>query len=213
GEVGELHRLCAFQKRRQIRAVLAKVAQKSFPAVAKWILDRQRIGNLMPLREEIEAGGTAPAEEGVRCVDRALRETAHAPGHCRATTTIDLNHHCIVAAHASGPAIHDNSNGTALELEERMGGILDIDVIEPPALIHALWYRGCHQGADTDHWRSQPINHVAPMRHHIERNTTTLGTPVIPAGALAFLSLAIEDPRSRIDLDRENAAKKTGILH
>src|SRR5262249_40578153 len=167
---------------------------------------------LLPLREEVHIGGATPPQESFRRVYSALREAAHAPPPCGARSAVDLHDHPIVASHACGPAICDNTHRTALELQKRVRGILHIDRIGLPALVTTLRYGGRHQGAHPDHRRGKPINHVAPVRHHIERDAAAFGTLVVPAWPLAFLGLAVEDPRSRIDPDPEDAPEKAGIL-
>src|SRR5215510_12343288 len=94
-----------------------------------------------------------------------------------------------------------------------MRRILNIDCVELSTFVHALRDRGRHQGTYSNDRRGQSIYHVAPMRHHIERNAASGGTSIVPARALAFLRRAIEDPRPSIYLDRENSAEEAGILH
>src|SRR5437763_1672769 len=46
-----------------------------------------------------------------------------------------------------------------------------------------------------------------------QRKPAARGALVVPAGALALLARAVEDPGTRIDFDREDSAEKAGILH
>ena len=102
---------------------------------------------------------------------------------------------------------------TALCVKQRMRGVLDVNGVGLPTLVYPLRDGGRHQRAHAGHGRSQPVDHVAPVRHHIERDTAALGAFVVPARALAFLRRAVEDPGPGIDLDREKTAEEAGILH
>src|SRR5262245_35543617 len=169
--------------------------------MAKRVLDWKRIGHLLPLCEEVHIRGTAAAKESYRCVDRALREAPHAASDGGACRPVDLHHHRIVAPHSRGPAVCDHANGTAFELEQCVRCVLYINCVGLSALVYTFRDGSRHQGAHSDHRRGEPIHHVAPMRHHIERYAATLSALVVPAWALAFLCLAVENPRSGIDPD------------
>src|SRR6476646_696030 len=90
--------------------------------------------------------------------------------------------------------------------------IFDVDGIKATLFVHSFGYRRRHQRTYCSHWRGQSVDHVAPVRHHIECNPSAFCSCVIPAWSLACLGLSIEYPGPSIDTDREYAAKEAGIL-
>src|SRR5689334_12635790 len=90
--------------------------------------------------------------------------------------------------------------------------ILGIDGIEAALLVRSFGYRRRHQRAHCSHRRGQAVDHVAPVRHHIECYPAAFCALVVPTWSLACLGFAIENPGPGIDTDREYAAKEAGVL-
>src|ERR1700761_4895451 len=90
--------------------------------------------------------------------------------------------------------------------------ILDVDGIKTALLVRSFGYRRRHQRTYCSYWRGQSVDHVAPVRHHIECYASAFCALIIPAWSLACLGLSIENPGPSIDTEREYAAKEAGIL-
>ena len=89
-----------------------------------------------------------------------------------------------------------------------MDGVVHIDLVALPLLVDPLAGWRCHQRADAPDGRHQPVEHVAPMRHHIEREPAALRALVVPARALACLRSCRRRSMSRHRSDREDAAEE-----
>src|SRR5690348_5443552 len=93
-----------------------------------------------------------------------------------------------------------------------MRRILDVDGLKTALLVHSFGYRRRHQRTYCSHRRGQSVDHVVPVRHHIECDPSAFCALVIPAWSLARLGLSIKNPGPGIDTDRQYAAKEAGIL-
>ena len=63
---------------------------------------------------------------------------------------------------------------TLSELQERMGRVLHIHDVGLATLVYPLGNCRGHQRTDSLYWRGQPVDHVPPVRHHIQCDTATL---------------------------------------
>src|SRR5689334_1739766 len=130
----------------------------------------------------------------------------------RTICAVDLKEKRIVIARPGGPSVRERGHDPAIEGKERMHRILDIDVVAFAALVDAAWGRRAKLADDALHRRTEALQHVAPVGHHIEHQATAVALAVIPARALAFLPLAIEDPGAGLDANGEDTAEEAGAF-
>src|SRR3954466_6062774 len=99
----------------------------------------------------------------------------------------------------------------ALELEGRIGRIVDIRLVGPAVLSDAF---GDMRGAQAAHrldLAEQVVEHVAPVAEHIEDDAAALGRLVVPARALGLLPVALEHPVAELAADGEEAADEAAL--
>ena len=168
-------------------------------------------GHFLPVRHQVDAARPGGLDEGLRRLGRRLGEAAEAAGHGRALRAVDLHHHGVVAARPRRPAVGDHADRAALHLQQGVVGVLGIDRVALPAFVDPLGDGRGHQRADAGDRRHQPVDHVAPVRHHIERQPAALAPSGSSSSAAGIPARAVEDPRAGIDLHRQDAAEEARL--
>src|ERR1051326_3624315 len=181
---GELDALGAFEERRRKRRVLGDMAQEQFPARPIAILEGKDVGHFLPLLVKIHLLRLFGADEGLWRRDERLHKATMQAGNRRAQRAIDLDLQEVVALDPARPGRADLRQDTALQLEDREGVILDIDIVRLAALVDAARLHGRMAARDGVDGPEQSIEDVAPMRKHIEDQPAAGGFLVIPARAL-----------------------------
>ncbi len=99
------------------------------------------------------------------------------------------------------------------ELEGRIGGVVGIRGVGLAGLVDA---RGNVGGAEARHRldrAEQVVEHVAPVRQHIEDDAAAFLLAVVPARALRRLPpVALEHPVAELAAHRQDAAEEAGVL-
>src|SRR5712691_11152245 len=112
-------------------------------------------------------------------------------GDRRAQGTVDLDLQQVVALHPVYPGRADLRQCAALQLEDREGMVLDIDLVAPAALVAARRQRGHVAAGNCGDRAEQTVEDVAPMGEHIEDHPAAARLPVIPAWPLRRGELAV----------------------
>jgi hypothetical protein len=112
--------------------------QEQLPTGTVAVAQRLDVRHLLPLL--VEDHGLRPLwiEERFRRSDERLHEAAVEAAHRRAEGAVDLDLKKVVALDAVSPRRADLSQNTARELENRKGGVLDIDIVAFAALVATL---------------------------------------------------------------------------
>jgi hypothetical protein len=116
------------------------------------------------------ACGRSGSKNGFRRSDERLHEAAVEAAHRRAEGAVDLDLKKVVALDAVSPRRADLSQNTARELENRKGGVLDIDIdidiVAFAALVATPRDRGRVAARHRFDLAQQAVEDVAPMGEH-----------------------------------------------
>src|SRR6266851_934251 len=209
---GELDALGAFDQRRRKRRVFGDMAQEQFPAGAIAVLEWLDLGDFLPLFVEHHGLRLLGAEKRLRRRDRWLDKAAMQPSDRRAQGAVDLDLQEVVALHPVRPGRADLRQGAALQLEDREGMVLDIDLVAAAVLVAPCRQRGHVAARDRGDRAEQPVEDVAPMGEHIEDQPAAALLPVIPARALRRGELAVEHPPAEFEPDRQHPAEELRLI-
>ncbi len=99
----------------------------------------------------------------------------------------------------------------ARELEGGIGGVIRIRLIDLAVLVAALRNMGSAEAAHGFDRAEEIVEHVAPMRHHIEDYAAAIGFAIVPGRALRRLPVALEHPIAEFAAHREDAAEEAAV--
>ena len=186
-----------------------EMAEEIFPADAIRIPVRTLSGDLCPMLAIVDAEIGRDAEvSGARHLHVGLNPATVQPRNRRSAGTINLEGEQIVAAQARGPRTGDGAGDTAFELDQGGNRVLDIDTIARASFVDALGRRGGQRNRHAANPAEQSLDHVTPMRKHIEHEAAAILAPVIPARPLAGLRGAVKNPPAEFNAKTGDAAEK-----
>ena len=122
-----------------------------------------------------------------------------------------MERHQVVAAHPRAPRHVDMRDHAALELERRIGGVVDVVLVGLAVLVPALRDMRRAEARHALDIAEQVVEHVAPVAHHVEDDAAALGLLVVPRRPLRRLPVALEHPVAELAAHREDAAEEAGV--
>src|SRR6266851_9626976 len=158
------------------------------------------------------ACGRSGSKNGFRRSDERLHEAAVEAAHRRAEGAVDLDLKKVVALDAVSPRRADLSQNTARELENRKGGVLDIDTVAFAALVATPRDRGRVAARHRFDLAQQAVEDVAPMGEHIQDEAAARRLAIVPARPLRRIELPVEHPPAEIEPDRQHAAEEIAVV-
>ncbi|CAM5581020.1 hypothetical protein STENM223S_10907 [Streptomyces tendae] len=151
-------------------------------------------GHLLPLVAEDLGGGDVRVPDRLRG-GRAVLDAAAPQARDRgALGAVDLELHQFVAVDAHRPGGVDLGDRAALQLEDAVGGVVGGGVVGLAVLVPALRDVGGGEGLHGRHPAEQLVEHVLPVREHVDDDAAAVLRAVVPRRALRLLPVALEDP-------------------
>ena len=121
---------------------------------------------------------------------------------------VDLEREQVVAPHPRRPGRQDRADRAALQFDQGRGVVLDVDVVARAALVDPLGRRRRQRGDDAPHRPERVLDHVAPVRIHVEDEPAAVLPAVVPARPLAGHLGAVEHPPAELDAEADHAAEE-----
>src|SRR5918993_3017181 len=115
----------------------------------------------------------------------------------------------LAAVDANRPGRIDLDDHFALQLENAVGGVVGGGGILAALLIPALRNVGDGLGGHGLHFSEEVLEHVVPMREHVEHDAPAILGPIVPAGPLARQQITFEDPVPELPPHREDASEES----
>lgn len=126
---------------------------------------------------------------------------------------VDLERHKVVAAHANRPGRVDVGDDAALEFERRIGCIVGVGPVGLAILVDTARDMGGGIATDRLDLAEQVVQHVAPVRQHIEDHAAAVGRAIVPGGALRLHApIAFEYPVAKFAANRQYLAEEAAVL-
>ena len=167
--------------------------------------------HLLPRLEELDRLRHVRIPHRPRRVDPRLAPALLQARHRRAVRAVDMERHEIVAPHPRAPGHVDVRDHAALELEGRIGGVVDVVGVGLAVLVPALRDMRRAEAGDALDIAEQVVEHVAPVAHHVEDDAAALRLLVVPRRPLRRLPVALEHPVAELAAHREDAAEEAGV--
>src|SRR5882672_10683448 len=211
GAVDQLQPLCALQQVPFERRVFANVADEKLPfgleRVVVWLVVR----NFLPVGAKIVRLTHVRIPYRPGRFGKRLGEAARQARHGRATRTIHLERHQIIAAHAYAPGTVEMRDDSASEPESRVRGIVGGCAVFPAVFIPAGRDVPRTETGNALDFPEQVVEHVAPVAQHVEDDSSAVLLAVVPGGPLRGLLIALEHPVAELAPDREYFPEESGV--
>ena len=150
-------------------------------------------------------------QTGLGVADAVLDAAVAQSGDRRALGAVDLELDEFVAVDPDRPGGVDLGDRAAVELEDAVGGVVGGRVVRLVVLVPALRDVGGGDGLDGLHPAEQLVEHVLPVREHVDDDAAAVLGAVVPAGALGRLPVALEDPVAELAADGEDPAEEAAV--
>ena len=124
---------------------------------------------------------------------------------------VDLELDELVAVDPRGPARVELRDHAALELEDRVGRVVGGGGVGVALLVDALGDLGDRPRVDRLDAAEEVLEHVVPVREHVDDDAAAVLGAVVPARALGGLPVALEDPVAELAAHAEDAAEEAGV--
>ena len=124
---------------------------------------------------------------------------------------VDMKGDEVIAMHARRPGRVDLRDDAAFQLERRIGRIIGIRMIASAALIDARIDVSRPAAADRLDLAEQIVEHVPPVRQHVENDAPAVRLAIVPGRALRGLKVALEHPIAELAPHREDAAEEARV--
>ncbi len=209
--LGELHALGTFQQRPFERRAFVEMADEHLPLGLEAVVVGGAVRHLAPGLEKVDGLRNVGVPHRPRRVHPRLAPALLQAGDRRPKCTVHMESDEIVASHASAPGAVDVRDRAAVELEGRIGGIVNVGVVGFAVLVPAPRDVRGSQAAHALHLAEQVVEHVAPMAQHIEDDAAAVLLAVVPRRPLRRLPVAFEHPVAELAAHREDAAEEAGI--
>ena len=196
--LGELHVADAGGEIRLHRRAGHDMAQEILPADAIGVLERPDVRHLVPVGAivHVQIGGDGEMR-GARRLRVGRGPAPVQAGDGRALGAVDLEREQVVAPHPRRPGRQDGADRAVFQLDQGRGIVLDVDVVARAALVDPLRRRRRHRGDDAPHRPERVLDHVAPVRIHVEDEPAAVLLAVVPARPLARPPRCRRTPTSR----------------
>src|SRR5712671_7373889 len=211
GAVDQLQPLCALKQVPSERRAFAYVADEKLPFGFERVVVGGLVRNLPPV------GGKVMGLTHVRIPYRPgrfakrLGEAARQARHGRATRTIHLECHQIIATHAYAPGTVEMRDDPAREPESRVRGIVGGCAVFAAVFTPAGRDVPRTEAGNALDFPEQVVEHVAPVAQHVEDDSSAVLLAVVPGGPLRGLVIALEYPVAELAPDREYFPEETGV--
>ncbi|GFJ91145.1 hypothetical protein Prum_047870 [Phytohabitans rumicis] len=133
------------------------------------------------------------------------------PGDRAALGAVDLELDQLVTVDPDGPRGVDLGDDPALDLEDPVRGVVGGRVVRLAGLVPALVDVVAHVRGDRGDLAEDLLQHVVPVREHVDRDPAAVGGPVVPGGALGGLPVALEDPVAELAAYGQDAAEEAAL--
>ncbi len=168
-------------------------------------------------RPGLDRHGIPPVEQaGLRQRGRdgaarriGLRPAGERPSHRRPQHPVHL-HLDRVAPGPGAPTAVDRRDGAASQRELGEHAVLHVHVVGGPALVHSARDVATAGGADRLHLAGQGVDHVTPVREHIQDQPAAVPPAVVPAWPLARLREAVIHPAAHLHPNLQHLAEEPG---
>ena len=124
---------------------------------------------------------------------------------------VDLELDELTAVDANGPGRVDLGDDVALQLEDRVRGVVGGGGVLAALLVPALRDVGDGLGGHRLHPPEQVLQHVVPVREHVEHHAAAVLGAVVPARSLGGEQVALEHPVAELPAYREDPSEEPGV--
>ncbi|CAK7284401.1 hypothetical protein SGPA1_30274 [Streptomyces misionensis JCM 4497] len=170
------------------------VPEEQLPLGLEAVVELPVVRHPLPLVAEALGGGEVGVPDrlggGGAVLDAALAQ----PRDGRALRAVDLELHQFVAVDADRPGGVDLRDRTAVQLEDAVGGVVGGGGVGLAVLVPAPRHVGRGQRLDGGDAAEQLVQHVLPVREHVDDDAAAVLGAVVPGGTLGLLPVALEDP-------------------
>ena len=177
----------------------AACLEEQLPLHLEAVVEHLVIGHLGPLRRVVDGVGQVRvpyrhgrAGAGLHGAVPQARDRAPAGA-------VDLQFDQLTAVHPDGPGGVDRRDRPALELQQRVGGVVGGDRVGAACLVPALRdVRDvpCVQRRDR---AEQVLQQVLPVREHVQHDPAAVLAAVVPGRPLGGHPVSLEDPVAELE--------------
>ena len=192
--LGEEHAAGAGEEVVVVGGVLDDVADELLPLRLEAVLEHVVRRHLDPVAVVVVRVGQVGVPHRLRGGVARLDLAAEEADDRRAERAVDLELDELVAVHPGGPARVELRDHAALELEDRVGRVVGGGRVGVALLVDALGDLGDRPRVHGLDATEQVLEHVVPVREHVDDDAAAVLGAVVPAGALRRLPVALEDP-------------------
>ena len=185
--------------------------QKHFPLHFEGILVLAVIGQRLPVLAEVERVWHVRIPRGLRRVDAVLHPALAQAGDRAAVRAVDLEGQQVIAIDAHRPRRVQLRDDVTFQHEGRVSRIFGRRRVASPVFVHPL---GDVRRAETHHradGRKKVIEHVAPVREHVEDDAAAIFFAVVPGGSLCGLPVALEHPVAELAAHGEDTPEEAAL--
>ena len=154
-----------------------------------------------------EVGVPDRLRRGVAGLDAAAEQARDGA----AVRAVDLELDELLAVDAHGPAGVDLRDHAAVELEDPVGGVVRGRGVGGARLVDAGGDVGDGPGVHRLDPSEEVLQHVVPVREHVDDDPAAVLGAVVPARPLRGLPVAFEDPVAELAAHREDAAEEARV--
>lgn len=170
------------------------VPQEQLPLRFESVVELGVVGDLLPLVAEGVGGRDVGVPDRLGGGGPVLDTAVAQPGDSRALRPVDLELDQFVTVDTHGPGGVDLGDGTALQLEDAVRGVVGRGVVRLALLVPPLRDVGGGECLDGGDPAEELVQDVLPVREHVDDDAAAVLGAVVPGGTLGGLPVALEDP-------------------
>ena len=155
--------------------------------------------------------GRSGFHTGFGVVARCWTRQSRRPGDRAALGAVDLELDQLVAVDPHRPGRVDLRDDAAVELEDAVRRVVGGRLVGLAVLVPAPRDVGGDVRGDRPDRREELLQHVVPVREHVDDDAAAVGRPVVPRRPLRGLPVALEDPVAELAAHRQDPAEEAAV--